>query len=145
MKILILNGPNLNLLGVREPEIYGNQGFDTFYTALVQQFPQLKFQYYQSNLEGELIDKIQQAGLEGIAVVFNPGGYTHTSVAIADAIKAAKCRVLEVHITNIKSREPERHFSLVSSACIGTITGLGLFGYALAVSWFIANPEGSVN
>ena len=137
MKILILNGPNLNLLGKREPEVYGSTLFEDFFPTLQKQFPSAELSYFQSNIEGELINAIQQAGLEGTSIVFNPGGYTHTSVALADAIKAVNARVIEVHISNIFAREPERRMSLVSGACIGCITGLGLVGYQLAIEYLL--------
>jgi 3-dehydroquinate dehydratase-2 len=133
VKILILNGPNLNLLGTREPHVYGHVSLDTVLQNLRSEFVGVEFEARQSNIEGELIDAIQYAGLQGIPVVFNPGGYTHSSVALADAITAAQARVVEVHISNIAAREPERRISLLSARCLGTITGLGTEGYRLAV------------
>ena len=137
MKIAIINGPNLNLLGTREVNVYGNQPFETYFEELKKQFPQVEFEYYQSNVEGELINKIQQVGFSYDGIVFNPGGYTHTSVAIGDAIAAIKTPVIEVHISNIFGREDFRKISHVSAKSVGVISGLGLKGYALAVSYLI--------
>ena len=137
MKITILNGPNLNLLGTREPGVYGSQTFDDFYKQLKGKFPAVGFTYYQSNIEGELINALQSADADGI--IFNPAGYTHTSVAIGDAISAIKIPVIEVHISNVHAREEFRKISLISAKSKGTISGLGLTGYSLAVSWFIDN------
>ena len=135
MKILIINGPNLNLLGSREPGIYGSTGFDEYLTELKNQFPEVQIDYYQSNVEGEIINKLHDSGgFDGI--VLNAGGYTHTSIAIADAIAGIETPVLEVHISNIMAREPERHTSLISKNCIGMIGGLGLHSYTLAVDYF---------
>jgi 3-dehydroquinate dehydratase-2 len=143
MKISIINGPNLNLLGTREPGIYGTQTFDSYFEGLCRKFPGLQFNAFQSNVEGELINEVQQAGMGGAdAIVINPGGYTHTSVALGDAIAAVKTPVVEVHISNIFSREPFRHVSHVSGSCRGVISGLGLMGYELAVRYLIAaSPE----
>jgi 3-dehydroquinate dehydratase-2 len=138
MKIAIINGPNLNLLGTREVNVYGNQPFETYFEELKKQFPQVEFEYYQSNVEGELINKIQQVGFSYDGIVFNPGGYTHTSVAIGDAIAAIKTPVIEVHISNIFGREDFRKVSHVSAKSVGVISGLGLKGYALAVSYLIS-------
>ena len=137
MKIAIINGPNLNLLGTREVNVYGNQPFETYFEELKKQFPQIEFEYYQSNVEGELINKIQQVGFSYNGIVLNPGGYTHTSVAIGDAIAAIKTPVIEVHISNIFGREDFRKVSHVSAKSVGVISGLGLKGYALAVSYLI--------
>ncbi len=137
MQIGIINGPNLNLLGTREPEIYGLQTFDSFMEELKMKFPQVSFSYFQSNVEGELIDKIQEFGLSHNAIILNAGGYTHTSVAIGDAISSVKSPVIEVHISNIAARESFRSINHISAKCIGTITGLGLKGYELAVNWFL--------
>ncbi len=137
MKIAIINGPNLNLLGKREPEIYGSQGFNEFLPLLKKEFPGVEFTYFQSNVEGELINEIQKAGNSADGIILNPGGYTHTSVAIGDAVAAINVRVIEVHISNIHGREEFRKISHVSAKCIGTISGLGLKGYTLAVRWFI--------
>lgn len=136
MNIAIINGPNLNLLGTREPGVYGNQTFEQYFEKLKKDFPHVKFTYYQSNVEGELIDEIQKAGsLDGI--IINPGGYTHTSVAIGDAIAAIKAPVVEVHISNVHAREDFRRISHVSAKAKGTIAGLGLTGYSLAVQYFL--------
>ena len=137
MKIAIINGPNLNLLGTREPEIYGLQTFDSCYEELKIKFPQVSFFYFQSNIEGELIDKIQEVGFNHEGIILNAGGYTHTSVAIGDAISSVKSNVIEVHLSNIAARESFRSINHISAKCIGTITGLGLKGYELAVNWFL--------
>jgi 3-dehydroquinate dehydratase-2 len=138
MKIAIINGPNLNLLGTREPGVYGNQTFEQYYKSLQDKFPAVEFSYFQSNVEGELINELQRtASYDG--VIFNPGGYTHTSVAIGDAIAAIKTPVIEVHISNVHAREDFRKISHVSAKSRGTISGLGLTGYSLAVSWFLDN------
>ena len=133
MKITIINGPNLNLLGVRETNVYGNQRFEEYFTELQAKFPDIDFEYYQSNVEGELINEIQRVGFSADAIILNAGGYTHTSVAIADAIAAVKAPVIEVHISNIFARESFRHVSLIASKCKGSISGFGLDGYRLAV------------
>jgi 3-dehydroquinate dehydratase-2 len=137
MRIAIINGPNLNLLGKREPEIYGSEGFETFMEALKQRYPGVAFPYFQSNIEGELIDALQREGFSADGILLNPGGYTHTSVAIGDAIAAIKCPVIEVHISNVHAREAFRRISHVSAKCRGTISGLGLKGYALGVEYFL--------
>ncbi len=139
MKIAIINGPNLNLLGVRETGIYGNQNFEQYLEQLEKQFSYIDFHYYQSNIEGELINELQQIGFEYNGIIFNPGGYTHTSVALGDCIAAITTPVVEVHISNIFSREEFRKISHISAKCKGTITGLGLKGYELAVRWLIEN------
>lgn len=133
MKIAIINGPNLNLLGRREPAIYGDQGFDKVLDALRQRYPMVTFRYSQSNVEGELVNIIHEAGSSSDGIVLNPGGYTHTSVAIADAIAAIDTPVIEVHISNLLTREEFRHSSLTGRYCRGTIMGLGTGGYRLAV------------
>ena len=135
MQIAIINGPNLNLLGKREPAIYGNQSFDDYLKLLQQKFPQIAFYYFQSNIEGELIDEIQNAGFTYDGIVINPGGYTHTSVALGDAIAAITTPVIEVHISNIFGREDFRKLSHVSGKSVGVISGLGLKGYELAVEY----------
>ncbi len=137
MKIAIINGPNLNLLGKREPEVYGHQNFDEYYKQLQSLFPAVSFSYFQSNVEGELINELQRVGFEVDGIVFNPGGYTHTSVAIGDCIAAIKSPVIEVHISNIHAREDFRKISHVSAKAAGSIVGLGLKGYELAVRWLI--------
>lgn len=133
MKIAIINGPNLNLLGRREPGIYGAEDFETYYAALQLQFPLIEFSYFQTNIEGELIDALQRAGFEADGIVLNPGGYTHTSVALGDTIAAIPAPVIEVHISNVHAREEFRRLSHVSAKASGTITGLGLMGYSLGV------------
>lgn len=137
MQITIINGPNLNLLGSREPEVYGNQTFEQYFTDLQRRFPEVSFRYFQSNVEGELIDELQKAGFSSDGIILNPGGYTHTSVAIGDAIAAIKAPVIEVHISNVHAREEFRRLSHVSAKAKGTIVGLGLKGYELAVRYFL--------
>lgn len=133
MRIEIINGPNLNLLGARQPEIYGSKGFSEYTRELESLYPAIAFVYRQSNIEGELVSMIQDAGTKCDGIIINPGGYTHTSVAIADAIAAVKVPVIEVHISNLLSREEFRHTSLTGRYCCGTIMGLGIDGYRLAV------------
>ena len=137
--ITIINGPNLNLLGKREPGVYGNESFDDFLVQLKQQFPQVNFTYFQSNVEGELVDAIQKYGFDQDGIIINPAAYTHTSVAIGDAIAAIKVPVIEVHISNVHAREDFRKISHVSAKAVGSIVGLGLRGYVLATEWFVAN------
>ena len=137
MEIAIINGPNLNLLGKRETTIYGNQTFNTFFETLKIEFPAISFHYYQTNVEGELINEIQRVGFSFDGIVLNPGGYTHTSVALGDAIAAITTPVVEVHISNIFAREDFRKISLVSARSAGVISGLGLKGYSLAVEYLI--------
>lgn len=137
MRIEIINGPNLNLLGVRQPGIYGSRSFDEYITELESLFPGTSFVYSQSNIEGELVSMIQEAGKKSEGIIINPGGYTHTSVAIADAIAAVSVPVIEVHISNLLSREEFRHTSITGRYCRGTIMGLGLDGYRLAVEAII--------
>jgi 3-dehydroquinate dehydratase-2 len=137
MKIAIINGPNLNLLGKREPGIYGNESFDSFLEKLKVNFSSVEFVYFQSNVEGELVNAIQQYGFSVDGIVINPAAYTHTSIAIADAIAAIQAPVIEVHISNVHSREEFRKHSFVSAVVNGTIIGLGLKGYELAVRWLI--------
>jgi len=133
MKILILNGPNLNLLGKREPEIYGHTSFDDYLPQLRKRFPQHEITYFQSNHEGVLIDQLQEADGPYDAVVMNPGGYAHTSIALADCIRAIAIPVVEVHISDISKREPYRRHSFTAEACVKCISGLGLEGYAKAI------------
>lgn len=135
MQITIINGPNLNLLGMREPEIYGNTSFDDYFKNLQAAYPSIKFHYFQSNVEGELINFIQDAGFSSDGIILNAGGYTHTSVAIADAVAAVKAPVVEVHISNIMAREEERKTTLLSKNCKGLISGFGIKSYELAVIW----------
>jgi 3-dehydroquinate dehydratase-2 len=137
MKIAIINGPNLNLLGKRETDIYGNLPFETFLQQLRTKYPDSELSYYQSNVEGELVDQIQRVGFDHDGIIINPGGYTHTSVAIGDAIAAIKAPVIEVHISNVHAREEFRKLSHVSGKSVGSIFGLGLKGYELALQWFI--------
>lgn len=137
MKIAIINGPNLNLLGKRETDIYGNQSFDQYLDSLKAKYPQVSFSYFQSNVEGELINEIQRVGFDHDGIIINPGGYTHTSVALGDAIAAIKTPVIEVHISNVHAREDFRKLSHVSGKSAGSIFGLGLKGYDLAVQWFL--------
>ena len=136
MKIAIINGPNLNLLGTREPAIYGTQTFEQYFEGLKKKFPAVQFEYYQSNIEGELISEVQGVGFSYDGIIINPGGYTHTSVALGDAIAAISTPVVEVHISNIFSREDFRKLSHVSGKSVGVISGLGLRGYELAVVYF---------
>ena len=134
MKILILNGPNLNLLGVREPGIYGAQSFESYLTTLRNAFPDVEMEYFQSNIEGEMIDKMQEVGFSYDGIVLNAGAYTHTSVALHDCIRAITVPVIDVHISNVHPREEFRHHSMISAACRGVICGFGLDSYRLAVS-----------
>jgi 3-dehydroquinate dehydratase-2 len=143
MKIQIINGPNLNLLGKREPEKYGSRSFEEFLRTLREQFPSVELRYFQSNVEGEIINKIQETGFESDGIILNAGGYTHTSVSIADAVSAVDAPVVEVHITNISAREGFRHNSLVGRYCAGSIIGLGLLGYRLAIEAIIEKSRTS--
>ena len=137
MKIQIINGPNLNLLGLREPTIYGSEGFDTYISQLRDLYSIIEIDYYQSNVEGELINKLHEVGFDYDGIVINAGAYTHTSVAIADAIAAIKTPVVEVHISNIYAREEFRHVSLTGKNCAGVLTGFGMDGYRLAIESFL--------
>lgn len=137
MDILIINGPNLNLLGVREPGIYGSRGFDDYLNELCQLYPNINIDYYQSNHEGDIIDKLHEKGFSTEGIILNAGAYTHTSLAIADAISAIKSPVVEVHISNVHKRESIRHHSFLAPVCIGTICGFGLDSYRLALDYFI--------
>ncbi|MFD0941310.1 type II 3-dehydroquinate dehydratase [Pedobacter boryungensis] len=137
MKIQIINGPNLNLLGQREPTIYGSEGFDSYISKLQELYSIIEIDYYQSNVEGELINKLHEVGFSYDGIVINAGGYTHTSVALADAIAAIKTPVVEVHISNIYAREEYRHVSLTGKNCKGVLTGFGLDGYRLAIESFL--------
>lgn len=141
MRIAIINGPNLNLLGRREPGIYGDRGFDGFLSELRSHHLDVDIVYIQSNLEGEIVDALQREGFQADGIILNPGGYTHTSVAIGDAVAAIPAPVVEVHISNVHAREEFRKLSHVSAKCRGTITGLGLEGYALALR-FLSRPSG---
>jgi 3-dehydroquinate dehydratase II len=133
MKIIIINGPNLNLLGKREPEVYGSGSFEEFFSELKKKYPTVTLEYFQSNIEGEIINKLHDTGFSYDGIILNAGGYTHTSVAISDAIAAVKTPVIEVHISNIHAREEYRHTSLIAKNCRGVITGFGLDSYRLAV------------
>lgn len=137
MKIAIINGPNLNLLGTREPDQYGSQTFEAYFEKLQSKFTNINFSYYQSNVEGELISELQKVGNAVDAIILNPAGYTHTSVAIGDTIAAIKSPVIEVHISNVHAREEFRKISHVSAKCKGTISGFGMKGYELAVTSFL--------
>jgi 3-dehydroquinate dehydratase-2 len=138
MKILIVNGPNLNLLGKREPDIYGSQTFEDFLEEMRASLLEAELEYFQSNHEGALLDKIQEAGFRVQGIVLNAGALTHTSIALADAVAAIPAPVVEVHISNVHRREPFRHHSYLSAKCVGSIVGLGLEGYRLAVRYFLA-------
>ena len=138
MKIAIINGPNLNLLGKRETDIYGNMTFEQFLESLRKKFAQIEISYFQSNVEGELINELQRVGFDHDGIIFNPGGYTHTSVAIGDAVAAIKTPVIEVHISNVHAREEFRKISHVSGKAAGSIIGLGLKGYELAIEYFLS-------
>ncbi|MEO6288965.1 MAG: type II 3-dehydroquinate dehydratase [Ginsengibacter sp.] len=137
MKIAIINGPNLNLLGTRETDIYGNESFEHYFNKIRKKYETVDFDYYQSNVEGELINELQSAGQKMDGIVLNAGGYTHTSIAIGDTIAALKIPVVEVHISNIEAREEFRKVSHISAKCAGTIFGFGLKGYMLAVESFM--------
>lgn len=132
-KIIIINGPNLNLLGKREPNLYGSQSFEEYFQQLKQTYPSLKLEYYQSNVEGELVNKLHQVGFSYDGIVFNAGGYTHTSVAIADAVASIDVPTIEVHISNVYAREQYRHHSIMAANCKGVVAGFGLNSYKLAI------------
>ena len=140
-KILILNGPNLNLLGKREPEIYGHRGFMDYYEALQVRYPDVELSYFQSNIEGELINKIHEAGFSIDGIILNAGAYTHTSIALHDAIRSVTTPVIEVHISNVHQREEFRHHSMISAACMGVICGFGLDSYRLAIEAMVGSEE----
>ncbi|MDD4590611.1 MAG: type II 3-dehydroquinate dehydratase [Parabacteroides sp.] len=137
MKIQIINGPNLNLLGKREPTIYGNNSFESYLELLRAQYPQIEISYFQSNIEGEMINKIHEVGFDYDGIIMNAGAYTHTSIALHDAIKSVTTPVIEVHISNVHARESFRHVSMISAACKGIIIGFGLDSYRLAVESFL--------
>jgi 3-dehydroquinate dehydratase-2 len=141
MKIAIINGPNLNLLGKRETDVYGNLSFETYLDQLRSQYPAIIFSYFQSNIEGELVSEIQRVGFDHDGIILNPGAYTHTSIAIGDAVAAIKTPVVEVHISNVHAREDFRKFSHVSAKAAGSIFGLGLKGYELALNYFLGKPK----
>jgi 3-dehydroquinate dehydratase-2 len=137
MKLQIINGPNLNLLGVREPDVYGSFSFEDYLQELIGLFPNVEFHYFQSNVEGEMINKIHETGFSFDGIILNAGAYTHTSIAIYDAIKGVETPAIEVHISNVHARESFRHHSLIAGACRGVIAGFGLDSYRLAVEAFI--------
>ena len=137
MKIAVINGPNLNLVGRREPEISGHMSMDEYLCGLVSQFPDVSFVTYQSNHEGDIIDELQRVGFDVDGIVLNAGAYTHTSIAIADAIRAITAPVVEVHISDVQSREPYRRVSMIKEACVAVIAGYGLDSYRRAVEWLI--------
>ncbi|WP_418874670.1 type II 3-dehydroquinate dehydratase [Xylanibacter rarus] len=139
MNIMIINGPNLNLLGRREPEIYGNNSFEAYLDELRKKMPDVNIDYYQSNIEGELINKMQEVGFTYDGIVLNAGAYTHTSIALQDCIRSLKAPVVEVHISNVHKREEFRHKSMISCACLGVICGFGLDSYRLAIEGIIFN------
>lgn len=136
-RIQIINGPNLNLLGKREPSVYGNQTFEAYFEELKQRFPQVELSYYQSNVEGELVNKLHETGFSVDGIILNAGAYTHTSIAIADAIRSISSVVIEVHISNVFKREAYRHHSYLSEACKGCIVGFGMDSYRLAIESFL--------
>lgn len=145
MRLLIINGPNLNLLGMREPEIYGNEGFDAYLRRLRVKYSEVEIEYYQSNVEGELINKLHEAGFSCDGIILNAGAYTHTSIAIADAVAAIRTPVIEVHISNVARREEFRRHSFLSPVCKGVISGFGLGSYELAVLDFLVVKNGLPN
>jgi 3-dehydroquinate dehydratase-2 len=138
MRIIIINGPNLNLLGKREPEVYGSKSFEDYFSGLQKKYGDITLEYFQSNVEGEIINKLHESGFSSDGIILNAGGYTHTSVAIADAVAAIKTPVVEVHISNIHAREEYRHTSLLAKNCKGIITGFGLDSYRLAIESFLS-------
>lgn len=140
-KIQIINGPNLNLLGVREPGIYGSSSFDDFLPVLRQRHPGVEIDYFHSNIEGELINRMQEVGFSYDGIVLNAGAYTHTSIALLDCIRSLKCPVVEVHISNVHKREEYRHHSMISAGCLGVICGFGLESYELAVQGLLSHSK----
>ena len=145
MKILVLNGPNLNLLGVREPGIYGDCSFEAYLPKLRAAFPDTEIEYFQSNIEGVMIDKMQEAGFSYDGIVLNAGAYTHTSVALQDCIRSLRCPVVEVHISNVHRREEFRHKSMISCACLGVICGFGLDSYRLAIEGILSHKAAAAD
>ncbi len=141
MKIQIINGPNLNLLGKREPDVYGAQSFETFFQTLTQSFDSAELHFFQSNVEGEIINKLHEVGFSYDGIILNAGGFTHTSIAIHDAIAAIAAPVVEVHISNIYAREEFRHMSVITSKCAGLISGFGLQSYALALIYLMNRTQ----
>lgn len=142
MRIHVINGPNLNLIGIREPGIYGVRSFDEYLPILRDLFPSVKIEFFQSNIEGELINKLQEVGFSADGIVLNAGAYTHTSVALFDCIKAINSPVVEAHISNVHKREEFRHHSMISAACVGIVCGFGLDSYRLAIEAIIAMKDG---
>ncbi len=142
MKVQIINGPNINLLGKREPSVYGSRSFEDYLVELKERYPQVEFDYYQSNVEGEMINKIHEVGFDYDGIVLNAGAYTHTSIALQDAIRAVTSPVIEVHISNVHRREEFRHKSMIACACVGVICGFGLDSYRLAIEALMAKREG---
>lgn len=140
-KIQIINGPNLNLLGVREPGIYGSSSFEAFLPTLRKRYPDVEIDCYQSNIEGELINKMQETGFSYDGIVLNAGAYTHTSIALLDCIRSLRCPVVEVHISNVHKREEYRHHSMISAGCLGVICGFGLESYDLAIRGLLASSQ----
>jgi len=141
MKIVIINGPNLNLLGVREPSVYGSQTFEEYFNTLKSNYPNAGLEYFQSNIEGELIDKLHNVGFTYDGIIFNAGAYTHTSVALADAISSIKTPVIEVHISNVHAREEFRHKSFISRVCKGVVAGFGMMSYEMALFYLLRNSS----
>jgi len=141
MQLLIINGPNLNLLGKREIDIYGKQSFEEYFTELQSKYKNRKLSYFQSNVEGDIINKLHECGFSYDGIIINAGAYTHTSIAIADAVAAITSPVIEIHISNIFAREDYRHVSYLGKHCIGSISGFGLKSYNLAIDYFLANPK----
>ena len=141
MKVIILNGPNLNLLGKREPEVYGSESFEQYFETLKSKYADISFTYKQSNVEGELVNFLQEADGQFDGIIMNPAAYSHTSVALSDAIAAISTKVVEVHISNIYAREYYRHTSLTAKNCIGVISGFGLFGYEMALSYLLRSAK----
>ena len=141
MKLIIINGPNLNLLGVREKSIYGDQSFEQFFSSIKEKYKSVELEYFQSNHEGQIIDKIHEVGFSYDGIIINAGGLTHTSVALTDAVAAITTKSIEVHISNIHAREEFRHHSFLTKNCIGIIAGLGLTGYELAIEHFLRNDS----
>ena len=141
MKIAIINGPNLNLTGKREPDIYGTQSLENYYQILAAAYHDVEFSFFQSNIEGEIVDEIQRAGFDADGIVINAGAYSHYSLAIADALRSVPAPAVEVHMSNVYNREPERHHSAIASACKGMIAGFGLDSYRLAIEALDAMPD----
>ncbi|MBO4871337.1 MAG: 3-dehydroquinate dehydratase [Muribaculaceae bacterium] len=141
MKIAIINGPNLNLVGRREPHIYGHRSLNDYLNELTTQYPSVEFSFFQSNHEGDIIDELQRVGFDCAGIVLNAGGYTHTSIAIADAIRAITAPVVEVHISDVEHREPYRRVSMIREACVHTISGQGLDGYRQAVDHLLSTKQ----